>query len=123
MAPDAMPTAARTIRTIHLEQRMKGRGLNTTMTPDPLPLTANLPTDTIRIPYPLKRRTVQLYYDLLQALLAQLGHYVILDRIESDPTSHGWLIHLICHDQTTITLLHDAAAEECSRSDPLALLL
>lgn len=87
--------------------------------PSPLPTVA----ETICLPYALKRRTVELYFDLLQALLAQLDHYVILDHIEADPTSHDWLIHLLCYDQSTITLLHEAATREYSRNDPLALLL
>jgi hypothetical protein len=50
------------------------------MTHDPSPPTAAMLAEILRIPYALKRRTVELYFDLLQALLAQLDHYVILDR-------------------------------------------
>jgi hypothetical protein len=92
------------------------------MTNHPSSQAVIMTADIIHIPFTIKRRAVDLYWELLKTLLAQGGHQVSLDRIEPD-TADGWQIHFLCQDPATITLLHDAAAKGCSPGDPLALLL
>jgi hypothetical protein len=82
---------------------------------------ADMQAETIHIPFPIKRRAVDLYWQLLKTLLSQGGHEVILDRIEPDPDD-GWQIHFLCRDPATITLLHNVAVKGCCAGDPLALL-
>jgi hypothetical protein len=93
------------------------------MTHDPSPVAASMSADIIQVPFPIRLRAVQLYWELLQTLLAQRDHQVTLDRIEPAPTGQGWLIHFMYEDPATIGLLHEAAANGCSPTDPLALLL
>ena len=92
------------------------------MTNHPSPHAADMPAETIHIPFPIKRRAVDLYWQLLKTLLSQGGHEVFLDRIEPDP-ANGWQIHFLCEDPATITLLRNVAAKGCSPGDPLALLV
>jgi hypothetical protein len=92
------------------------------MTNHQFPITASMPADIIHIPFAIKRRAVDLYWELLKALLNQGGHEVILDRIEPNPDD-GWQIHFLCRDPATITLLRDVAAKGCSPGDPLALVM
>jgi hypothetical protein len=66
------------------------------------------------------RRCVNLYFSLLQAVLAKHGHLITLDCIEHDQTV-GWLIHYRTDDPLTITMLHDIAAGDPAPSDPVAL--
>jgi hypothetical protein len=91
------------------------------MTLAPSPHPADMPAETIHIPFRIKRRAVDLYWQLLKTLLSQGGHEVILDRIEPDQTN-GWQIHFLCQDPATITLLREVAVKGCSPGDPLALL-
>jgi hypothetical protein len=58
--------------------------------------------ETIQIPFPIKLRAVQLYWDLLQTLLAQRDHQVTLDCIEPDPTGDGWLTQPLSRYRTML---------------------
>ena len=100
------------------------------------PLDAYLTTDIILYPtsdelrklpddplvFAKARRCVNLYFSLLQAVLARHGHLITLDCIDHDPAI-GWLIHYRTDDPLTITTLHDAAAGEPAPSDPVELNL
>jgi hypothetical protein len=66
------------------------------------------------------RRGVNLYFHLLQAILAKHGHPITLDRINHDPAL-GWLIYYRSPDPVTITMLHDIAAGDPGPSDPVEL--
>ena len=66
------------------------------------------------------RRAVDLFCNLLQAVLAKHGHTVSLDCIDHDPDI-GWLIHYRARDPMTITMLHDIAAGDPGPSDPAEL--
>jgi hypothetical protein len=68
------------------------------------------------------RRCVNLYFNLLQAILVKHGHQITLDCIDHDPTV-GWLIHYRTDDPLTITILHDIAAGDPAPSDPVELNL
>lgn len=81
---------------------------------------ATVSVETIHIPYKIERRTVELYFQLLAALLAQQDHCVTLDDIEPDGMG-GWHIHLAC-DKAIIDLLRDVAMKIGDRSNPLWLL-
>jgi hypothetical protein len=76
--------------------------------------------EAIHIPYKIERRTVELYFQLLVALLAQQGHCVTLQDIESDGVGE-WHIRFAC-DKATIDLLRDVAMKIGDRSNPLWLL-
>jgi hypothetical protein len=76
--------------------------------------------EVIHIPDKIECRTAALYFPLLAVLLAQQGHCVTLDDIESDGVG-GWRIHLAC-DKATIDLLHAVAMKPGDRSNPLWLL-
>jgi hypothetical protein len=76
--------------------------------------------EAIHIPYKIERPTVELYFQLLFALLAQQGHCVTLNDIEPDGVG-GWHIHFAC-DNATIELLRDVAMKAGDRSSPLWLL-
>jgi len=65
-------------------------------------------------------RAVDLFWRLLQAVLAKHGHTVSLVRIDHDPDI-GWLIHYRARDPMTITMLHDIAAGDPGPSDPVEL--
>jgi len=65
-------------------------------------------------------RAVDLFWRLLQAVLAKHGHTVSLARIDHDPDI-GWLIHYRARDPMTITMLHDIAAGDPGPSDPVEL--
>jgi hypothetical protein len=67
-----------------------------------------------------ERRAVNLYFDLLCAILAKHNHRITLDRIDSDPAV-GWLIHYRSRDPVTIAMLHDIAAGDPGPSDPVEL--
>ena len=104
------------------------------MTQHEFPLVADAATDFILYPTsdelhqspddPLvlakARRAVAIYTDLLQAILANHGHEITLDRIEHDPDI-GWLIRFRARDPMTITMLHDIAAGDLAPSDPAEL--
>jgi hypothetical protein len=104
------------------------------MTQQQSPLGADLATDIILYPTsdelrnssddPLvlgkARRCVNLYFNLLQAVLAKHGHQITLDRIHHVPAI-GWLIHYRTNDPVTITMLHDVAAGDPAPSDPAEL--
>jgi hypothetical protein len=66
------------------------------------------------------RRGANLYFSILQAILAKHGHQITLDCIDHDPTV-GWLIHYRTDDPVTITMLHDVAAGDPGPSDPVEL--
>jgi hypothetical protein len=66
------------------------------------------------------RRAVTLYFNLLQAILAEHGRGITLDRLDHDPDI-GWLIRYRAHDPVTITMLHDIAAGDPGPSDPAEL--
>jgi hypothetical protein len=76
--------------------------------------------EAIHIPYKIERRTAELYFQLLAALLALQGHHVSLDDIEPDGVG-GWHIHFAC-DKATIDLLRDVAMIIEDRRNPLWLL-
>jgi hypothetical protein len=99
-----------------------GHPINTDMSHHPTPHAAGMPSETIYIPFSIKRRAVDLYWQLLKTLLSQGGHEVVLDRIEPDQ-ANGWRIHFLCRDPATITLLHEVAIKGCSAVDSLALLV
>ena len=65
-------------------------------------------------------RCVNLYFNLLQAILANHGHRITLTGIDHDPAI-GWLIHYRTDDPLTITMLHDVAAGDPAPSDPAEL--
>jgi hypothetical protein len=108
--------------------------INTIMTQYQSPLGADLVTDIIRYPtsdelrkspdnpflLAKARRGVNLYFKLLQAILAKRGHQITLDRIDHNPAI-GWLIQYRTDDPVTITMLHDIAAGEPGPSDPVDL--
>jgi hypothetical protein len=77
-------------------------------------------TEAMHIPYKIDRRAVELYFQLLAALLAHQDHRVTLDHIEPDGIG-GWHIHFAC-DMATIELLREVAVEIGDRSNPLWLL-
>jgi hypothetical protein len=81
---------------------------------------AAVSVEAIHIPYKIERQTVELYFRLLAALLAQQGHCVTLDGIEPDGVG-GWHIHFAC-DKATIDLLRGVAMRIGDRSNPLWLL-
>jgi hypothetical protein len=81
---------------------------------------ATVSVEAIHIPYKIERRTAELYFQLLAALLAQQGHCVTLNDIEFDGVG-GWHIHFAC-DKATIDLLGDVAMKVEDRSNPLWLL-
>ena len=91
------------------------------MTHDPSPLAATMLAEVIRLPYSIGRRTVELYSNLLLAVLAERGHEVVLDRFEGDPVN-GWTIHLCCTDPATIDVLREVSERTCHPDDPLSLL-
>ena len=72
------------------------------MTHLPAPLTPPMLAEVIHLPYSIKRRTAELYWSLLEAVMAEGGHTVVLDRIEGDPVK-GWVIHLCCTDWPPLT--------------------
>jgi hypothetical protein len=76
--------------------------------------------EAMHIPYKIDRRTAELYFQLLAALLAHQDRRAILDHIESDGVG-GWYIHFAC-DRATIDLLREVAVEIGDRSNPLWLL-
>jgi hypothetical protein len=98
------------------------------------PLGADLVTDVILYPtsdelrnssddplvFARARRCVNLYFTLLQAVLAKHGHQITLGCFDHDPTI-GWLIHYRTDDPLTITMLHDIAAGDPAPSDPVEL--
>jgi hypothetical protein len=100
------------------------------------PLGADLATDIILYPtsdelrkspddpivFAKARRCVNLYFDLLQAILAKHGHQITLDCIEHDQAI-GWLIQYLTDDTVTITMLHDIGAGDPAPSDPVELNL
>jgi hypothetical protein len=104
------------------------------MTQHEFPLVADVATDIILYPTsdelrqspddPLvlakAGRAVDLFWRLLQAVLANHGHEVFLDRLDHDPDI-GWLIHYRARDPVTITMLHDIAAGDPGPSDPAEL--
>jgi hypothetical protein len=106
------------------------------MTQHQSPFDAYLTTDIILYPtsYELRnspddplvlakaRRGVNIYFNLLQAILAKHGHQITLDCFDHDPTI-GWLIHYRTDDPITITMLHDIAAGDPAPSDPVELNL
>jgi hypothetical protein len=67
-----------------------------------------------------ERRAVNLYFDLLCAILARHGHGITLDHIYPDPAI-GWLIYYRSRDPVTIAMLHDIAAGDPGPSDPVEL--
>lgn len=77
--------------------------------------------EVIHLPYSIKRRTAELYWSLLEAVMAEGGHTVVLDRIEGDPVK-GWVIHLCCTDLAALDLIRDIAERRCHPDDPLSLL-
>jgi hypothetical protein len=77
--------------------------------------------EVVRLPYSMKRSTAELYWDLLQTVLAEGGHTVALDRIEGDSVK-GWFIHLCCTDPATIDVLREVEERKCRQDDPLFLL-
>jgi hypothetical protein len=81
---------------------------------------ATASVEAIHIPYKIERRTAELYFRLLAALLAHEGHCVTLDDIGPDGV-RGWHIHFAC-DKATIDLLRDVAMKIGNRSNPLWLL-
>jgi hypothetical protein len=88
------------------------------MTATSPPATASV--EAIHIPYKIERRTAELYFQLLAALLAHQDRLATLDHIEADGIG-GWYIHFAC-DRATIDLLRDVAVEIGDRSNPLWLL-
>jgi hypothetical protein len=106
------------------------------MTEHQFPLGADMATDIILYPtsdelrkspddplvFAKARRCVNLYFNLLQAILAKHGHEITLDRIHHVPAI-GWLIHYRTDDPVTITMLHDVAAGDPAPSDPVELNL
>ena len=106
------------------------------MTQHQFPLGAEMATDIILYPtsdelrnspddplvFAKARRCVNLYFSLLQAILAKHGHLITLDCIDHDPAI-GWLIHYRTDDPLTITMLHDVAAGDPAPSDPVELNL
>lgn len=78
-------------------------------------------TELFYLPYTITRRSANLYWDLLEALLAERDHTVILDRIEPDPAK-GWLICLRCADRATIDLIRIVAERKCRPDYPLSLV-
>ena len=105
------------------------------MTEHPFPLGADMATDIILYPtsdelrkstdplvFAKAQRCVNLYFSLLQAILAKHGHLITLDCIEHEQTV-GWLIHYRTDDPLTITMLHDIAAGDPAPSDPVELNL
>ena len=106
------------------------------MTHHQFPLGAEMATDIILYPtsdelrnspddplvFAKARRCVNLYFSLLQAVLARHGHLITLDCIEHDQTV-GWLIHYRTDDPLTITMLYDIAAGNPAPSDPVELNL
>ena len=78
-------------------------------------------TEIIHLPYAIKLHTVELYWSLLEAVMAEGGHTVVLDRIDGDPVG-GWVIHLCCTDPATIGLIRDVADRKCHPDDPLSVL-
>jgi hypothetical protein len=91
------------------------------MTHDPSPLAATMLAEVVRLPYSIKRSTAELYWDLLQTVLAEGGHTVALDRIEGDSVK-GWFIHFHCQDPATIDMLRELEERTCHPNDPLSLL-
>jgi hypothetical protein len=81
---------------------------------------ATVSVEAIHIPYKIERRTAELYFQLLVALLAEQGHCVTLDDIEPDGVG-GWHIHFAC-DKAITDLLRDVAMKKADRSNPLWLL-
>jgi len=77
--------------------------------------------EVIHLAYSIQRRTAELFFDLLQLVLAEGNHIVVLDRIEPDPVK-GWAIHLRCANPATIGLIHEVEQRRCPPDDPLSLL-
>jgi len=77
--------------------------------------------EVIHLAYSIKRRVAELYFELLQTVLAEGGHTVVLDRIEVDPVK-GWIVHLFCTNPATIGLIRDVEERRCHPDDPLSLL-
>ena len=104
------------------------------MTEHQFPLSAEMATDIILYPtsdelrnspddplvFARAWRGVNLYFSLVQAILAKHGHWITLDCIDHDPAI-GWLIHYRADDPVTITMLHDVAAGVPGPSDPVEL--
>ena len=85
-----------------------------------IPLPPIESVEVIHIPYQIECRTAALYFQLLAALLAQQGHCITLDDIESDGVG-GWHIHFAC-DKATIDLLRQVAMKVEDRTNPLWLI-
>jgi hypothetical protein len=77
--------------------------------------------EVIHIPYKIERRTAELYFQLLAALLAYQDHRVTLDDIEPDGIG-GWRIHFTCHKPATVELLRGLPDRYGDRSNPLWLI-
>jgi hypothetical protein len=121
LPPGSRPSEAfQNYRILALQRSFQGHRIYSGMTYHQFPLTADLPADIIHIPSSINRRAVNLYWDLLQAVLGQHGHEVFLEQIAHDPAA-GWYIHYQSRDVATIDLLHRVATGSRGPSDPKEL--
>jgi len=121
MTRDFPSTRAKIPCSIVLEHPSGDARLNTGMNDAPSPIPTTVLVDEIRLPFSISRRTADLYWSLLDAVLAEGHHRVWLDCIEPDPIK-GWIIHLHCDDPATIDVLREWEERRCNPDDPLALL-
>jgi len=118
---DLSPTRVKILLSVFLEHPSGLARLNNRMNDTPSPIATPMFTDVIHLPFSIARSTADLYWALLEAVLSEGGHTVVLDRIEPDPIK-GWIIHLHCDDPATIDVLRQWEERRCNPDDPLALL-